>query len=1327
MSITTLLRRPRASSLALGFTTLTVLSAVALSQPSGQAPSGSAPSNATPALPESWVSAFQWRSIGPANMSGRITAISVFERDPVIWYASTASGGLLKTTNNGITFEHQFNSESTVAIGDVAVSQIDPNVVWVGTGEANPRNSSSWGDGVYKSTDGGKTWTNMGLRGSFQVGRILIHPENHDVVYVGALGRLWGTNEERGLYKSTDGGKTWTRTLYVDEKTGVVDIQFKPGEPGTMLAATYERQRDAFDTNEPAKRNGPGSALWRSIDGGDSWVKIGSGLPESNLGRMGISYYRADPDTVYLIAESEKTGSEPPNAPYIGMRGADAEVGAKVVDVVSDGPAAAAGLKADDIVVSIDGEIVQSYNDMLAKVRRRVAGDVIKVELSRNREPVTVEIALTTRPDPATRPRARDGTGRRTDDVGGAGTFSAGLGGQRQNLQDQQGPEGHQYGGVYKSTDGGETWTRINSLNPRPMYFSKVRCDPNDDSNLWVLGVALWKSKDNGKTFTDDGGRGTHADHHALWINPRDSRHMILGNDGGIYISYDSGANWDHLNHVAIGQFYHVAVDPRPAYYVYGGLQDNGTWGGPARSRSARGPINEDWVSIGGGDGFICQVDPNDPDQVYFESQNGATGRFNLRTGERASIRPAQERNIRYRWNWRTPFILSSHNSRIYYNAGNYVFRSLDQGRNLRRISDEFTRTRRGSGTAIAESPFDPDVLYVGSDDGALLVTRDGGRNWTKLADFPLSDEERAAVARAEETETPGGPANVEDAPPTRAERPSEPPPATPPAPEAERAEQPAADRSGPRTGGRGGDFAARLVEQISRLDADGDGKISRAEVPEAMLRFFDTGDADGDGFLDEAEIKALPDRLGGARRAGAEPAREAETRPQPPEGAPRTEDPVSGEWTARAAGDELPQPMREFRLSLALAADGKVSGTYEGFRGGGTITDGKFDREKGELTASVETELFPVEIRGRIAEGKLRGVLEAARFQFEFEAERTSRAASPSGRAERAQPAEPGRSLLDLLPGARWVSSIETSRFRPGRVYVTFDGHRSDDDEPYAFVSEDFGATWRSVRGNLATSAGSVKVLREDIQRENVLYLGTEFGAYVSIDRGTTWTRFNNNLPTVAIFEFAQHPTSGEIVAATHGRSIWILDVTPIRQMTAATASEDAALFAPRAATYWRTEPRRGGTNRRFVGENDESAAVIHYALGKRPTSISLKIVDAAGETIRELAPRQDIGLHRIAWDLRRTPEAPRQGAPAQGGFGGQPRGRLVAPGTYRAVLSVDGATFTKAVVIRPDPEFPDFQPWERAGGFGLENEENLHRLDHLLLREEAAAADWD
>jgi photosystem II stability/assembly factor-like uncharacterized protein len=949
-----------------------------------------------------WLKPLTWRCIGPANMGGRITALAVYEADPTIYWVATASGGLLKTTNNGVTFEHQFDHEATVSIGEVCVSPSDKNIVWVGTGEANPRNSVSYGDGVYKSTDGGKTWENMGLRKSFQIGRIRIHPKNPNIVYVGALGRLYGPNEERGLFKTTDGGKTWEKSLFIDDKTGVIDLRMHPSDPETLLVATYERQRDGYDYNDPAKKFGAGSGLYRTNDGGKSWQKITKGLPTCKLGRIGIDWYRKNPNVVFLVVESEKIGGSPrpvAGATYLGIQAENGTRGARVTQVSRDSPAENAGLKIDDVIVRFGDRTIGSYADLMEEVARHKSGEKVKLRLRRGRQIQEAEVVLSSR-------------GKTT---GGELPYLDRLGGQAANVQDKQGPDGFEYGGVFKSSDGGESWTRLNSLNPRPMYFSQIRVDPNDDNYVYVLGIALYRSHDGGNKFDPEGGRGVHGDHHALWIDPRDGRHMILGGDGGYYITYDRTANWDRLNHMAIGQFYHVAIDTRRNYRVYGGLQDNGSWGGPSRTHSLTGPINEDWIRIGGGDGYRCAVDPSDPDLVYSTSQWGAMRRGNLRTGETESIRPANAR--RYRFNWNTPFFLSHHNPRIFYCAGNVVFRSLDRGNDLRAISPDITATERGSASALAESPRNPDVLYAGSDDGYLWVTREGGKEW------------------------------------------------------------------------------ANITKNV---------------------------------------------------------------------------------WNRERAGSVSD--------SNATAANGSNS-----FR--------------------------------------------------------------------------------------RWVASIEASRFEEGRAYVVFDGHRSDDDEPYVYVTEDFGKTWKSLRGNLPW--GSTRVLREDIENPNLLYLGTEFGAWCSLDRGQTWNRLNTNLPTVAVHEFAIHSTASEIVAATHGRSFWILDVTALRQLTPQALQADAHLYRPATAVRYRMEPSHGQTNRRFVGENPPNGTTIWYSLGKKATKASLKVLDIDGQMVHELKAETQPGLHKIVWDLTHTPSRQRRDSSSP------VAARSAAPGSYLVVLNVDGHEYKQAVRV--------------------------------------------
>ncbi|MFN0133238.1 MAG: VPS10 domain-containing protein [Phycisphaerales bacterium] len=1284
-----------------------------------------------PALDPAWIEQMPWRSIGPANMGGRITDLAVVPGDPATYYAATASGGLLKTVNNGMTFEHLFDREATVSIGSMAVAASDANIVWVGTGEANPRNSVSWGDGVYKSVDGGKTWKNMGLRDSFQIGAVVIHPTNPDVVLVGAMGRCWGTGGSRGLFKTTDGGETWKRVLETDDKTGVIDIAISPGDPNIILAATWERQRDGFDSNDPIKRWGPGSGLWKSSDGGETWKRLSSGLPEVQIGRIGIEFYQKDPKVAFIVIETEKSGAAQENAAFAGLTGEDAEAGARVTRVVNGGPAAGAELKAGDIILSLDGKPILSYAGFQAALRERAPDDEIKVVLARERKPVEATIKLGKRPgSPDDRP------------------YGTRLGGQVANIQNEQGVSGFQTGGVFRSDDAGDTWRRINSLTPRPMYFSKIRIDPTDEKVIYVLGVSLHISRDGGATFTEDYARQVHADHHAMWINPANPKHALVGCDGGVYVTYDQGKNWDHLNRAAIGQFYHVAVDARPFYNVYGGLQDNGSWGGPARSRTG-GAVNEDWFRVGSGDGFLCAVDPNDADQVYYESQNGATGWRNLRTGRGGSLRPPPAPDgARYRFNWETPFLLSAHNSKIYYSAGNYVFRTLTAERAMKRISPEISRTDKGSATALTESPLDADVLYVGTDDGALWATRDGGKTWVDLFNPPAPSESEQTPQR-------------------------------------------------PRGGG---------AAMLARMDENGDGKLQRSETPEQMGRMFDDADANQDGVLDAEEMTAMAGRFGGGGRGGfggrggggrggdeaAEtpndepPAEAPDGRPTaaPPrtgganggeragEGATRQPEPaanpVAGTWNAKATGAELPTEIA-FDLILTLEAEGKVGGRIRSDLYSGPLNAGTFDASAGKIRIGFEGPMGPVTIEANVSGDKITGTMGGqGGFSVPFEGtrmrEQTQASGRPGRRSARQPAAEPGKALKELVPEPRWVASLEASRFVAGRVYMALDGHRSNEDGPMLLASEDYGRTWRSITTNLPAN-GSTRVLREDIAREDVLYTGTEFGCFVSIDRGKSWTKMNGNLPTVAVHDFAQHPTTGEIVAATHGRSLWVFDATALRQMTTEAIAQTATLYKPATAHVWRSEPSRGiSGSRHFIAQGGAAGATIYYSLATPARELTLRVTTQAGVAVRELRePSMKAGLNRVVWDLRRDPPArpaggtpgagtpggpggapggaasgatgapgavpvgapgaattgnpvvagaPGAGGPGGRGFGGQ----RVATGVYRVVLVVDGKEYTQDVTIAADPDFPE-------SGLAVGEEEWTDR-SHIDESEEEEAA---
>jgi photosystem II stability/assembly factor-like uncharacterized protein len=552
----------------------------------------------------------KFREIGPAIMGGRIDDVAVVESNPSIIYLATASGGLWKTTNSGITWFPIFDNEAVSTIGDVTLAPSDPSIVWVGTGEQNNRQSSSWGNGVYKSTDAGKTWQNMGLKDSHHIGRIVIHPANPNVVYVAALGKLWGPNAERGVYKTSDGGKTWTQSLKINDDTGVVDIAMDPESPDILYAAAYQRRRTPFGFNG----GGPGSGLYKSTNGGATWTKLTKGLPEGgDTGRIGIAIYRKNPSIVYVLYQ-------------------------------------------------------------------------------------------------------------------------------------------HERGGIYRSEDRGENFVRMSDTNPRPSYYSQVHIDPNNDQRIWVLGANMFFSEDGGRTFRQNVFQKIHGDYHALWINPANSDHMITGSDGGIHLTFDRGRSWMFQNTIPLGQFYEIAADMQRPYRICGGLQDNNSWCGPSATLDSRGISNDEWITTGGGDGFYAAFDPKDPDLVYAESQDGNLLRRNLRTHESKSIRPREATNEpRYRFQWNSPVVVSNHDPKTIFYGGNFLFKSSDRGDTWKKISPDLTTgverdkqpimgqvpdgktLSRHDGvqafpaiTTLSESPVRSGVLWVGTDDGNLQVSRDG-------------------------------------------------------------------------------------------------------------------------------------------------------------------------------------------------------------------------------------------------------------------------------------------------------------------------------------------------------------------------------------------------------------------------------------------------------------------------------------------------------------------------------------------------------------------------------------------------------------------------
>jgi photosystem II stability/assembly factor-like uncharacterized protein len=852
----------------------------------------------------------KFRELGPAVVGGRIDDFAVADSNPDTIYVATATGGIWKTIDGAITWKPVFEHTGAMSIGAIAVSQSNPAIVWAGTGEANNRQSSSWGDGVYKSIDAGETWTRMGLADSHHIGRIAIDPHNPQVVYAAALGHLWGPNQERGLYKTTDGGKNWTRVLFINEDTGVVDVKIDPANPDTVFAAAYQRRRTPFGFNG----GGPASALYKSSDGGETWKKLTKGLPQGgDTGRIGVTIYPRDTAIVYAMVQ-------------------------------------------------------------------------------------------------------------------------------------------HADGGIFRSEDHGETWKKMSSADPNPPYFSNLFIDPNNDLRIWIAalqgsgelaGVAY--SQDGGRNFAPTWGTKVHADFHAMWIDPANSNHMLIGVDGGIYTTRDRGVNWEHLNDIAIGQAYQVGYDMARPYHVCSGYQDNGSWWGPSAVRNVNGILNSDWVEVLVGDGFHCQPDLGDSNLVYVESQDGSLLRLNFATHERANIVPQPKPGEPpYRFEWNAPIEISTHDAKTIYFGAQYLFKSTDRGDTWTTISPDLTTgadrntmpifgklakdriLSRNYGvtwypciTRIAESPVDGNVVWVGTQDGNLQVTRDGGKSWTNVADH-----------------VPGVP-----------------------------------------------------------------------------------------------------------------------------------------------------------------------KGTY--------------------------------------------------------------------------------------------VSGIEASHGGPGAAYVTFDGHRGDDFKVHVFFTNDFGKTWTSVAGNLPSSTGAARVIREDPTNANLLFIGTEFGAYVSFDRGQQWELFGSNFPRVRVDDMKIHPREHDLIIATHGRALWILDdITPLEQMTRA-ARQEMTLFTPRPATSWRAIETSSGQEgqRPFAAANPPAGAVINYTLPKATTDkVTITITDAQGKLIRELAGTGLQGLNRMVWDLRYPEMGPssaeQKWAIAGGFFYRAAEGPLVEPGVYTIKLSQGANLATKTVTVGEDPD---------------------------------------
>ena len=830
--------------------------------------------------------------------------------------------------------------QGLLSIGAVAVSQTNPDLVWVGTGESNNRQSTSWGEGLFRSSDGGKTFQFIGLKNSRHINRIVIDAANNNVVLVAATGPLFGPGGERGIYKTIDGGHTWKQVLKGDDDTGANDLMMSYSDPKILFASMYQRRRTACCMNG----GGPGSGIWKSTDGGDTWTRLtGNGLPAGPLGRIALGIYRGSSNIVYASIE---------------------------------GPGG-----------------------------------------------------------------------------GGFGGGGGGGGGGRGGAADAG------VSGLYRSDDGGASWRKVSSVNPRPMYFSQVRIDPRTPDRVYLGGVKMQMTIDGGRTFETSASLVIHDDIHAIWIDPSNSDHVLIGGDGGLGVSYDMAKSWMFLPNLPVGLFYHVGYDMEIPYNVCGGMQDNYDWCGPSRSRFTRGIMNYDWFQVEGGDGFVAFPDLKDSRIIYTEAQDGNMIRRNKVTGEAKSIRPAPgnvtpapAKGEGYRFHWDTPLMNSPNDAGVLLTAANKVFKSTDRGDSWTVISPDLTSNvnrdsivtmgLKGSDitiakndgvsqwpaiTALAESPRQAGVYYAGTDDGNVSVSKDGGKNWQNIT-------------------------------------------------------------------------------------------------------------------------KNLP-----------------------------------------------------------------------GFPGGNAF-----------------------------------------------------------------------------------VSRIVPSRYDAGTVYVTVDNHRENDYEPHIWVSADFGGTFHSLNGNL--KGETARTLTEDQKNPDVLYLGTETGIFLTLDRGKTWRRLKANFPSVRVDEITLHPRDNAMLVATHGRSLWILDnLAPIQEYAATAAGAgDGKLFSISTALEWKAKDDRNDEfwgHQLFVGENQPIEAVVQFHLKRNVNDLRLRITDASGKKVREIAApasRNQAGIQSVCWDLRVEPNPPDTAAGAGRGGGGGGRGGRGGP---PAVPGVPGPEISAGYL----PSNPCLNPNEGPAGSGF------------------------
>lgn len=640
----------------------------------------------------------KFRNIGPSVMSGRVVDVDVNPSDPTEFYVAYATGGLWHTTNNGQSFVPVFDHEDVIGIGDIAVNWHDGEI-WVGTGEANSSRSSYSGIGVYKSIDTGRTWQYLGLPESQHIGKIILNPQNKNIAWVAATGHLYSANKERGVYKTTDGGKTWKQTLYVDDNTGAIDMDINPKNPDELFACMWHRERRAWNFVE----GGNSSAIYKSIDGGDTWKKItgnNNGFPQDDgTGRIGVAVYTANPQIVYATLDNQN------HRPDTATKKTDTSkyVLNDFKNITKEKFLSLNDKKLDSFFIKNDFD--KKYNDSTVKGMVR-AGKIKPTAIYEYLNDANTEMY-------------------NTPVIGCE---------------------------VYRSDDGGAHWKKVNAkaldlYNTYGYYFGKISVSPVNENKIIINGYSLMLSDDGGKIFKSVDESNTHPDWHGVWINPLRDSNWVAGNDGGCNITYDNGRHWFKANTPAVAQFYSIAVDDAKPYNVYGGIQDNGVWYGSSEANSKEAgedgaiePDNE-WKNLGGGDGMQVQVDTRDNKTVYFGSQFGEYERKIIGKKRGMRIHPLPDlgaENLRY--NWQTPIWLSTFNQDILYMGSNIFYRSMNKGKKMIALSKDLTNGKKtgdvpyGTIVTISESPLKFGLIYIGTDDGNIQLTKDGGYTWTLVS-----------------------------------------------------------------------------------------------------------------------------------------------------------------------------------------------------------------------------------------------------------------------------------------------------------------------------------------------------------------------------------------------------------------------------------------------------------------------------------------------------------------------------------------------------------------------------------------------------------------